>query len=152
MPTYLSPGVYVEEVDGGSKPIAGVGTAVAAFVGFAKKGPANQLTLVTNWTQYVEAFGDFMAGSFLAHSVYGYFNNGGGRAYIIRIGATSDGDADAGSEPVAVASLPANTSAELQTVLITALGDATDLAIEITDATPEEGADPNPELFRKSVV
>ena len=39
MPTYLSPGVYVEEIDGGSKPIAGVGTAVAAFVGFTKKGP-----------------------------------------------------------------------------------------------------------------
>ncbi len=62
MPTYLSPGVYVEEVDGGSKPIAGVGTAVAAFVGFAQKGPVNQLTLVTNWTQYVEAFGEFMEG------------------------------------------------------------------------------------------
>ena len=35
MPTYLSPGVYVEEVDSGSRPIEGVGTAVAAFVGLA---------------------------------------------------------------------------------------------------------------------
>ena len=41
MPTYLSPGVYVEEVSSGSRPIEGVGTAVAAFVGFAEKGPAN---------------------------------------------------------------------------------------------------------------
>ena len=56
-PTYLSPGVYVEEVDGGSKPIAAAGTAVAAFVGFAQKGPVNQLALVTNWSQYVEQFG-----------------------------------------------------------------------------------------------
>ena len=47
MPTYLSPGVYVEEVASGSKPIEGVGTAVAAFVGMAPKGPANQPTLVT---------------------------------------------------------------------------------------------------------
>ena len=35
MPNYLSPGVYVEEVSSGSKPIEGAGTAVAAFVGFA---------------------------------------------------------------------------------------------------------------------
>ena len=41
MPTYMSPGVYVEEVSSGSKPIEGVGTAIAAFVGMAPKGPAN---------------------------------------------------------------------------------------------------------------
>ncbi len=51
MPTYLSPGVYVEEVEAGSRPIEGVGTAVAAFVGLAEKGPANTPTLVSNWTQ-----------------------------------------------------------------------------------------------------
>ena len=39
MPTYLSPGVYVEEVSSGNKPIEGVGTAIAAFVGMAPKGP-----------------------------------------------------------------------------------------------------------------
>ena len=42
MPQYLSPGVYVEEVDSGSRPIEGVGTAVAAFVGLAEKGPTNE--------------------------------------------------------------------------------------------------------------
>ena len=52
MPTYLSPGVYVEEVEAGSRPIEGVGTAVAAFVGFAEQGPFNTPTLVTNWSQY----------------------------------------------------------------------------------------------------
>ena len=50
MPNYLSPGVYVEEVDSGSRPIEGVGTAVAAFVGLATRGPFNTPTLVTNWT------------------------------------------------------------------------------------------------------
>ena len=54
MPNYLSPGVYVEEVEAGSRPIEGVGTAVAAFVGFAAKGPTNAPTLVTNWAQFVE--------------------------------------------------------------------------------------------------
>ena len=44
MPQYLSPGVYVEEVDSGSRPIEGVGTAVAAFVGLATRGPYNTPT------------------------------------------------------------------------------------------------------------
>jgi phage tail sheath protein FI len=39
--TYLSPGVYVEEVESGSRPIEGVGTAIAAFVGLAESGPLN---------------------------------------------------------------------------------------------------------------
>ena len=42
MPQYLSPGVYVEEVDSGSRPIEGVGTAVAAFVGLAAAGPVQR--------------------------------------------------------------------------------------------------------------
>jgi hypothetical protein len=62
MPSYLSPGVYVEEVEAGSRPIEGVGTAVAAFVGLAAQGPANTPTLVTNWSQFVQSFGDFIEG------------------------------------------------------------------------------------------
>jgi phage tail sheath protein FI len=90
VPTYLSPGVYMEEVSSGSKPIEGVGTAVAAFVGFAEQGPINTPTLVTNWTQFVNNFGGFIEGSYLAHSVYAYFLNGGGVAYVVRIGAGED--------------------------------------------------------------
>ena len=62
MPTYLSPGVYVEELEAGSRPIEGVGTAVAAFVGLAEKGPFNTPTLVTNWSQYVQNFGEMVEG------------------------------------------------------------------------------------------
>lgn len=39
--TYLSPGVYVEEVPSGSRPLEGVGTAIAAFVGLGPGGPLN---------------------------------------------------------------------------------------------------------------
>lgn len=87
MPQYLSPGVYVEEVESGSKPIEGVGTAVAAFVGLAARGPANAPTLVTNWSQFTSTFGEFLENSYLAHAVYGYFLNGGGAAYVVRVGA-----------------------------------------------------------------
>jgi uncharacterized protein len=99
MPNYLSPGVYVEEVEAGSRPIEGVGTAVAAFVGLAARGPANTPTLVTNWSQFTSTFGEFLDGSYLAHAVYGYFLNGGGACYVVRVGAD-------GVMPVASAELP----------------------------------------------
>ena len=99
MPNYLSPGVYVEEVEAGSRPIEGVGTAVAAFVGLAARGPANTPTLVTNWNQFTSTFGEFIESSYLAHAVYGYFLNGGGAAYVVRVGAD-------GVMPVASAELP----------------------------------------------
>ena len=78
MPVQLSyPGVYVEEVDSGSRPIEGVGTAVAAFVGLAERGPFNTPTLISNWSQFTNTFGEFVEGSYLAHAVYGYILNGG---------------------------------------------------------------------------
>ena len=123
MPTYLSPGVYVEEVDSGSRPIEGVGTAVAAFVGLASRGPFNSPTLVTNWTQFTTAFGDFVEGSYLAHAVYGYFLNGGGACYVVRVGADGNGAAPgtAGELPKAdttlggykITALPAGSEGEV---------------------------------------
>ena len=101
MPSYLSPGVYVEEVSSGSRPIEGVGTALCAFVGFTERGRANEPVLVTNWTQYTKAFGGFVEGAFLPHAVYGYFLNGGGAAYIVRIGADSEPDDGEGAEGAA---------------------------------------------------
>jgi uncharacterized protein len=99
MPEYLSPGVYVEEVDRGPKPIEGVGTAMAAFVGFTEKADwvrningelvvedlLNQPQLVTNWSQYVQRFGGFVQGAYLPHAVYGYFHNGGSRCYVLSV-------------------------------------------------------------------
>ena len=101
MPEYLSPGVYIEEVNSGPRPIEGVGTAMAAFVGFAPAGPINQPVLISNWSQYVDTFGvmeeggrrsPHMKGTFLSHSVYGYFLNGGGRCYVTRIGNAASGN------------------------------------------------------------
>jgi hypothetical protein len=87
MPTYLSPGVYVEELQAGSRPIEGVGTAVAAFVGLAGQGPFNEPRLITNWAQFTATFGEFVEGTYLAHAVYAYFLNGGGACYVVRVGA-----------------------------------------------------------------
>ncbi len=105
--SYFSPGVYVEEVDRGPKPIEGVGTAVAAFVGFAEKGPVGQPTLVTNWTQFTTEFGGFIKGGFLAPAVYGYFNNGGTSCYITRLPGEITTDGRAGTGAAAGAATPA---------------------------------------------
>jgi len=98
MPTYRPPGVYIEEEELGSRPITGVATAVAAFVGVTMKGPSHTPTLVTNWSQFTETFGDFLPGWYLAHSVYGYFQNGGGACYIVRINGTAVSNPTAGAE------------------------------------------------------
>ncbi len=85
--SYLSPGVYVEEVDRGSKPIEAVGTNTVGFLGESSKGPVNEAVLVTNWSKFVKTFGDFAQCSpFLAHAVYGFFNNGGSRCFIVNVG------------------------------------------------------------------
>jgi phage tail sheath protein FI len=83
MPQYLAPGVYIEEVPG-SKPIEGVGTATGAFVGIAEKGPIGEPILVTNFTQFVETFGGFVAHAYLAYAVQHFFNEGGTRCYVVR--------------------------------------------------------------------
>jgi phage tail sheath protein FI len=146
--SYLAPGVYVEEVAGGSKPIEGVGTAVAGFIGFAEKGPFNQATLITNWTQFRTTFGDFIEGAYLAHSVYGYFNNGGGVCYVVRLGSEGTGAASGQGQVTAQPAqrlLPARSGTGTGSLRLTAVPGAPDnVVVEIANATPEPPA-PAPE-------
>ena len=58
MPEYLAPGLFVEEIDSGSKPIEGVGTNTAAFIGYAKSGPFNKPTFISDWTSFCRWFGE----------------------------------------------------------------------------------------------
>ncbi len=143
--SYLSPGVYMEEVSSGSRPIEAVGTAVAAFVGFAETGPMNEPVLVTNWTQFKTTFGDFVDGYYLAHSVYGYFLNGGGVAYVVRVGGSS---ASASGSTAPMAELPA-AGEEEKLALTVAAKDASqgDLTVEIQGAS--EGGDDTFKLLVK---
>jgi phage tail sheath protein FI len=101
--TYLTPGVYVEEIPSGQKPLEGVSTSVAAFIGLAPGGPVNTPMRIANWSQFANIFGDpsnpeagpFMQDAYLAHSVYGFFQNGGTLCWVIRIGAADNGGAPA---------------------------------------------------------
>ncbi|HVO70482.1 MAG TPA: phage tail sheath C-terminal domain-containing protein [Aggregatilineaceae bacterium] len=95
MPEYLAPGVYVEEVDTGSKPIEGVSTSTTGMIGVTERGPVNVPVLVTSYGEFVRWFGDklniqdYSNGTdrhcYLPHAVQGFFDNGGKRLYITRI-------------------------------------------------------------------
>ena len=87
MPTYQTPGVYVEEIEGGSKPIEAGATNIAGFLGVAEKGPINEAVLVTNWTQYTKIFGGMHTGGWLGHAVYQFFQNGGTKCFINNLAA-----------------------------------------------------------------
>ncbi|MGQ9683352.1 MAG: phage tail sheath family protein [Anaerolineae bacterium] len=150
--SYQSPGVYVEEVDRGTKPIEGVGTAVAAFIGFTEKaeepgrnGAAptsllNKASLVTNWAQYTQRYGGFVEGAYLPQAVYGYFANGGGRCYIVSVKTLG---ADGGAR--AQYALTAADGKEVLLVRSRATGVAGNdisVAIKHEDPTPAEGEQP----------
>ena len=152
MPSYLSPGVYVEEVASGSRPIEGVGTSVAAFVGLAPSGPLNEPTLVTNWSQYVASFGEFTDRYYLAHSVYGFFNNGGSAAYVVRVGGSAEdaplaGSAGSGRTAVngsaAPAALESGEPRQLGAFTVAATGPGLNgaLSVEVTHPEDEGPAD-----------
>src|SRR5215208_1599781 len=92
MPEYLAPGVYVEEVDTGSKPIEGVSTSTSGMVGITERGPVNEMTLVTGFADYRRQFGGFLnrrevpgANCLFPHAVDGFFTNGGKRLYVVRV-------------------------------------------------------------------
>ena len=91
MPTYLHPGVYIEEIPSGSKPIEGVGTSTAAFVGYATKGPIGEPNLISKWDDYDKEYGGIRnlqkakKGDPMGLSVAAFFQNGGAKAYIVRI-------------------------------------------------------------------
>jgi phage tail sheath protein FI len=150
--TYLTPGVYVEEVDRGTKPIEGVGTSVAAFVGFSERASEvgrngsepvsllNKATLVTNWNQYTQKFGGFVNGAYLPQAVYGYFANGGGRCYVISLATLGMSDDPNLAKP-ALASLPSLSDAKIDSMQVRALqpgpaGNDISVAVEL-DKTPE---------------
>jgi hypothetical protein len=114
MAEYLAPGVYVEEIPSAIKPIAGVGTSTAAFVGVVANNVAmplkpgkNEQTAtaadfytvaderdpqpINNWEEFKNKFGNFQVGNeVLANAVYGFFNNGGTRCWVNRVASIND--------------------------------------------------------------
>lgn len=141
MPEYLSPGVYVEEIEVGTKPIEGVATSNLGIVGPAERGPT-QVRLVTSWLEYQRLYGGARgqaADSHMAHAVKGYFDNGGRRAFVGRIVSIDQAnDADP-------------SSITLDNLVLTAIGPGTwgdNILVAVTNADPQNPNNPSPDRFR----
>ncbi|MBL8839534.1 MAG: phage tail sheath family protein [Alphaproteobacteria bacterium] len=95
MPEIHYPGVYVEETGAPPRAIAGVPTAVAAFVGFTVKGPRNRAVAVADYGEFVARFGAAAPGAVLPLAVRDFFANGGTAAVVVRCAGTRAGKAAA---------------------------------------------------------
>ena len=94
---YLSPGVYIQELEGPA-PIIGVSTSIAAFIGMAERGPVNFPIAISGSGDYTRWFGGLLVPDefadpvdpkrfhcYLPYAVAGFFNNQGQTAYVIRV-------------------------------------------------------------------
>jgi phage tail sheath protein FI len=109
------------------------------FVDFNVAVPAKSPRLITNWTQFTRLFGDLVGDETaakttdatpavdaghraLAHAVYGFFNNGGSRCFVVRIAAATDiGDAlkaFATIDEIALVAMPGNADAAVRDAIV----------------------------------
>ncbi|HIP12032.1 MAG TPA: phage tail sheath family protein [Arcobacter sp.] len=113
---YYTPGVYVEEVSSGFKPITGVPTSIVGFIGETQEGPLNKPTMIVSWGQYFDNFIgyrlvekmsprgtkvlDANGNAEMEHlpndiitkldwGIYAFFNNGGSKCYVVSVATPS---------------------------------------------------------------
>src|ERR1041385_9252994 len=86
MPEYLSPGVYVEEIELGPRPIEGVSTSTAGFLGETLRGP-DDIRFITGFEEFKRLYGGYVPidASTLPFAIDGFFKNGGQRCFVARI-------------------------------------------------------------------
>ena len=89
MSTYLSPDIYVREIDF-SFYVKQISTSSCGMVGVAERGPINKPGLVTSWEQFVNRYGSYISGSYLAYAARSFFDNGGQVLYVNRIAHYTD--------------------------------------------------------------
>jgi uncharacterized protein len=141
------PGVYVEEVPSGVRPIAAASTSVAGFIGMAEKGPVNEATKVFNFTEYQNRYGGFLPHAFLSHAVFQFFNNGGTQCYVVRVVGAN---AEAANLVLNDRGTPPQPSL---TIAASSLGEwGNHLAVTITDGTNDPGNEFNLSIYRESEV
>ncbi len=141
--TYQTPGVYVEEVPSAIRPIAGVGTSTAGFIGIIDTAqnyvmpvdpasetgapyPPPDLTKeerITGWEAFKKKFGDIQAGNkVLAHAVYGFFNNGGTVCYVRGVAGADEYQAALDRfksvDEIAIVAVPGEVDANVQGMVL----------------------------------
>ena len=90
MPNNMTPGVYIEEVPSGVRPIEAVSSSELGIVGVTMAGPVLEPTKVTSWQGFIDAFGRTEPGSFTSEAVWGFFHNGGAEAWVVKVPYPTD--------------------------------------------------------------
>jgi hypothetical protein len=91
-PTLTFPGVYIEEVPSGVRPITGVATSITAFVGRALRGPVDEAIVITSYSDFERIYGGLWLESNLGYAVRDFYRNGGSIAIIVRVHKTAADD------------------------------------------------------------
>jgi phage tail sheath protein FI len=91
--TYTYPGVYVEEIPSGVRTIMGVSTSDSAFVDFFPRGPVNEATRITSYSDFERNFGGLHPWSEASYAIQQFYLNGGQVAWVVRIDVGSPGTA-----------------------------------------------------------
>lgn len=141
MPELSYPGVYVQEVSSGVRPIEVASTSTPAFVGLAEKGPTDSAMRITNWTAFQRHYGTYIDDGYLAESVFQFFNNGGRQCYVVRIART---DAAAANVSVQSQATPATDGMRFSAKNVGSWGNH--LYLQIEDGSTDPG-----NTFRVSV-
>jgi phage tail sheath protein FI len=93
MPQTLTfPGVYIEEIPSGVRPITGVATSITAFIGRALRGPVDTAETITSYGDFERIFGGLWLESNLGYAVQDFYRNGGTIAIIVRVHKTKAND------------------------------------------------------------
>lgn len=142
MPEFLSPGVYPQEVDYTAS-VRTLSTSTLGLVGVFQKGEVDKPILVTSFEDARNKLGDFVEGQLSLHALKNFFDNGGGRAYVVRVTAR-----DENGDSMAVASsttlqdrhdtTPANTI-EVRAASPGTWGDSLAVVVEPSLAYPTSG-------------
>jgi hypothetical protein len=122
-PTF--PGVYVQERASGVRPITGVPTAIAAFVGYTKSGIEHEPTRIQSFADFERAFGGLARDSELSYAVSHFFANGGAEAIIVRVPKT-----DAAKARISVAAEDDTECLALEAISSGAWGNAVTVDID----------------------
>jgi phage tail sheath protein FI len=82
---YLYPGVYVEEIPSGVRPIAGAATSDTAFVDYFPRGTTERAVRITSLTDFEREFGGLNANSEASYAIQQYYLNGGRVSWVVRV-------------------------------------------------------------------
>jgi phage tail sheath protein FI len=85
-PTY--PGVYIEEIPSGVRPVAAVATSIAAFVGSFRKGLLNEAVQLLSAADFEREYGGLDRNSETSYAIQQFFLNGGTEAWVVRVADT----------------------------------------------------------------